>query len=328
MRNKLNIGCGFDYRKGYLNIDFYNKAVADKTMSAAALNLPEKHFDEITANDVIEHLGYCETFFFLAKSYLLLRNNGTIIIKTPDIDKSITQYHTAQTPEEKENILCWIYGTEDPGMCHKFCFPNELLEILLKKSGFTILKQTRAEEEKFRPYIHITASKISNNFFQKRNKIIAGIQKSDYINIKYAYFPYFENILGSFLNIAKEADFKNWIKNHKIISPKLILFLLKKSPVKSNLRGKNYQKTVKKLKTLAGINYFKELESFIIKKPYCSYEEALQELFRRIENGFLEKNKQTFKHLQYQTDFFTKENYYNFSRYIQAMRIKHGEERL
>lgn len=326
MPNKLNIGCGFDYRKGYLNIDFYNKAVADKTMSAAALNLPEKHFNEIMTNDVIEHLGYCATFFFLAKSYLSLKNNGTIVIKTPDIDKSIMQYNAAQSHKEKENILCWIYGTEDPGMYHKFCFPNELLKILLKKNGYTILRQTRQEEEKFRPYIHIIASKINNYFFQNRNKIIISIQKSDYIKIKYADFPYFENILESFLNITQKNDFMNLIKNYKIISPKLLLFFLKKSSpsLKGILSAKNYQKTIKELKTLANINYFKLLESFIIKKPYCSYEEILRELSRRIESGFLGKEKQIFKWLQYQTDFFTKENYYNFIRYVQSMRIKHN----
>lgn len=326
MPNKLNIGCGFDYRKGYLNIDFYNKAVADKTMLAAALNLPEKHFKEIMANDVIEHLGYCETFFFLAKSYLLLRNNGTIVIKTPDIDKSIIQYNAAQSHEEKENILCWIYGTEDPGMHHKFCFPDELLKILLKKSGYTILRQTRCEEEKFRPYIHIIASKTNNCFFQNRNKIIADIQKLNYIKIMYADFPYFENILESFLNITKKGDFINLIKNYKIISPKLLLFLLKQSPasLKGKFCAKNYQKTIKELKSLANINYFKLLENFMIKKLYHNYEEILQELSMKLESGLLGKEKQTFKGLQYQTDFFTKENYYNFLRYVQAMQIKYN----
>ena len=44
---KLNLGCGGDYKEGYINADAFDKTVADKIMFAYDLKFDDNSFDEI-----------------------------------------------------------------------------------------------------------------------------------------------------------------------------------------------------------------------------------------------------------------------------------------
>ena len=52
----MNVVCGFDYRKGYLNVDLHAVHKPDLVADVTRLPmLPPEAFDEILAQDVLEH---------------------------------------------------------------------------------------------------------------------------------------------------------------------------------------------------------------------------------------------------------------------------------
>ena len=78
---KLNLGCGRDYKEGYVNVDI-NKSF--KTDYYLDLNkelylLPSNQFEEIVANNIIEHLD--NPIDFLKELIRISRNGGVIKIK-------------------------------------------------------------------------------------------------------------------------------------------------------------------------------------------------------------------------------------------------------
>ncbi|RYF60885.1 MAG: hypothetical protein EOO27_04180 [Comamonadaceae bacterium] len=53
----MNLGCGFDIRTGYLNVDMHDRQGPDLVADVTSLGmLPSEGFTEIVAQDVLEHV--------------------------------------------------------------------------------------------------------------------------------------------------------------------------------------------------------------------------------------------------------------------------------
>ena len=72
---KLNLGCGGDYKKGYVNIDAFDNNVADKIMSAVDLDLKDNSIEEIISSQLIEHLGIVSSIHALSECFRVLQPN-------------------------------------------------------------------------------------------------------------------------------------------------------------------------------------------------------------------------------------------------------------
>jgi predicted SAM-dependent methyltransferase len=155
---RLNLGCGKQYKEGFINIDAYDATVADSIMAVENLTFPSNTIDAIEAHQLIEHLGYIHTIYALSEWFRVLKPRGTLLIETPDLESSIKQYLHGNH-EVKKETLTWIYGVESTGMEHRLCYPTILLVTLLKKSGFTEIKTSSYTKEKHHPVMRITCRK-------------------------------------------------------------------------------------------------------------------------------------------------------------------------
>src|SRR4051794_7895478 len=65
---RLNLGCGFDIREGYLNVDVNDFHKPDLVCDITNLrDLPANYFDEVLAQDVLEHIPRLKTQDTLAE---------------------------------------------------------------------------------------------------------------------------------------------------------------------------------------------------------------------------------------------------------------------
>lgn len=155
---KLNIGCGYNYLKGYVNLDASRDSLADKFMEAHQLGFDDGSAEEIKAAQLVEHLGFFKTKYFLAECYRVLKDGGLLLLETPHIEKTFRIFLKGPRAA-REAALGWVYGSERPGMEHRYCFPAELLEELLAGAGFEVKKKKLFEYQAHRPALRLAARK-------------------------------------------------------------------------------------------------------------------------------------------------------------------------
>jgi len=213
---KLNIGCGKTYKEGFINIDAFDSTVADKIMSAGDLKFPSNTVERIEAHQLIEHFGLFQSMYVLPEWFRVLKPGGILLIETPDLEKSFKEFIEGDL-EAKKNVLTWIYGLESKGMAHSFCFPADLLEMILEKTGFIEIKKSFFELEKNHPTQKIICKKTEE---YKPFQVIATFRKKmiseKLVNTNEYYVTLEqEKLIDLFIEKIKEF-YKN--KNYEIIN--------------------------------------------------------------------------------------------------------------
>jgi SAM-dependent methyltransferase len=120
---KINLGSGKDYKRGYLNIDLRKEVLPDilldlsnqilfpvyvKSEHFGLIELAEGQFDEIIANDVLEHVPNLETL--MGNCLKVLKTGGKFIINVP----YELSYGAWQDPTHIRgfNQNSWLYYTD------------------------------------------------------------------------------------------------------------------------------------------------------------------------------------------------------------------------
>ncbi len=158
---KLNLGCGWIYKAGWVNIDKYETAVADIICDIAVLPFTSCSVEAIEASHVIEHFDYIHCKYLLSEWFRVLRPGGTLIIETPDLEKSFKKFLKGNK-ECKEKTLQWIYGIDSPGMQHKTGFTYDFLKELLREIGFEKVQKEKPKSYTNEPGIRIVCKKPIN----------------------------------------------------------------------------------------------------------------------------------------------------------------------
>jgi SAM-dependent methyltransferase len=150
---KLNIGCGTDYRPGFINLDAsdeLNKVdkLIDISVDSLADHFQENSVDLILANDIIEHHFHWEAARILGDFHRILKPGGECEIRVPDCEKIIRSWGLSI-----ERKLTLLFGGQDlpqgiqPDMeasrkkypqlfCHKYGWTRDRMERELSGIGF------------------------------------------------------------------------------------------------------------------------------------------------------------------------------------------------
>jgi len=145
---RLNLGCGWDLRDGYLNVDLH--AFHGPDLMADVTELPmlsSGRYEEIVAQDVLEHLPRTATLPTLAEWNRLLAPRGRLTLRVPSLlDLAALVADPAhQGPEQQEHLLQSLFGTQAyTGDVHLTSFTRSLLSHYLTQSGYaTVSWQVR-----------------------------------------------------------------------------------------------------------------------------------------------------------------------------------------
>lgn len=158
---KLNIGCGDDYREGYVNIDG-NEALprVDKIIDLSKESLlsyfSPGSVDCILANDVLEHVHHWEAVRWLREFQRLLKPTGVVEIRVPD-----TEYILCSSEYPLEKKITMLYGGQDVPQgtsqimdsarlkhpeyyCHRYGWTQSSITKELHRLGFDHVETERA----------------------------------------------------------------------------------------------------------------------------------------------------------------------------------------
>ncbi|HVE84819.1 MAG TPA: DUF4214 domain-containing protein [Myxococcales bacterium] len=137
---RLNLGCGFDKKEGWLNVDFQDFHAPDLVADVTRLTvLPSGYYEEILAQDILEHIGRTETRNVLSEWNRVLRMKGVLRLRVPSIVgvAELLQRRDHQTVEKQEHLVQCLFGSQRyGGDFHYTGFTELLLREYLKDTGF------------------------------------------------------------------------------------------------------------------------------------------------------------------------------------------------
>lgn len=86
--NRLNLGCGFDKREGFINADSFTECSPDVLMDIESFPWPfeDDQFDYILMKHVLEHVGasFADFRLVMRELYRVLKPGGRVEIHVPD----------------------------------------------------------------------------------------------------------------------------------------------------------------------------------------------------------------------------------------------------
>jgi SAM-dependent methyltransferase len=111
----LNLGCGYDYRPGFLNVDSDPACGPDLIADVASLPmLPSGHFDHIVAHDVLEHISRTKTDDVLEEWARLLAPTGHMFVRVPSLQHlaALSLADGYQDADHAAGIIHLLFGTQ------------------------------------------------------------------------------------------------------------------------------------------------------------------------------------------------------------------------
>jgi len=146
---KLNLGCGFDKRKGYINIDCREDCEPDLLINLEKEGLErfrDNSVEEVIIKDFLEHISWRWVKWFLEEVYRVLKPDGLVYIQVPNfpaiVKKWLNQtedWKRFPLPSDWEKLNFWVMGGQDyPENTHKTIFTIPELKKLLEEIGFKV----------------------------------------------------------------------------------------------------------------------------------------------------------------------------------------------
>lgn len=137
---RLNLGCGFDVRPGYLNVDLHEHHKPDLVADIRTLPmLPSGLYEEILAQDCLEHLSRCDTESTLKEWGRLLKPGGILKLRTTSLIDLLELFKAEayQTVDLQQKLVQCLFGTQAyEGDWHFTGFTKVLLTHYLQVAGF------------------------------------------------------------------------------------------------------------------------------------------------------------------------------------------------
>lgn len=145
--DKMNYGCGYDKRAGYLNVDAYAGCEPDFLIQPGDFSsLPKRHFAEIFARDVLEHIPRPQTLRTLLEFASMTRRAGRLIVQTTSI------LHVAEKMRENHSFadhygwsVCLFGNQVHEGDFHHTGFTDTSLTVHLAAAGFSVRSKELVE---------------------------------------------------------------------------------------------------------------------------------------------------------------------------------------
>ncbi len=140
---KLNVGCGFDIKPGYVNIDL--QAFHKPDIVADIIDLPmipSNWAEELLASDVLEHIGRRQTSTALFEWNRVLQPDGLLRLRTMSLPGLIGRVHKDWFGDIRTHmqLINDAFSTQlYEGDYHTTAFTEKLMRFYIWACGFTMV---------------------------------------------------------------------------------------------------------------------------------------------------------------------------------------------
>jgi predicted SAM-dependent methyltransferase len=137
---KLNLGCGYDRREGYLNVDLNDFHRPDVVADVSHLvGFPSGYYDEILAQDVLEHMTREVSKKAFNEWARLLSDVGILKIRTSSLLGLLSLFSRDWSAENHNHIVHLMFGTQAyTGDFHLTGFTPPILLEMAEEAGVMI----------------------------------------------------------------------------------------------------------------------------------------------------------------------------------------------
>lgn len=137
---KINLGCGYDKREDYLNVDVDAACEPDLLIENGDFSvIPDNHFNEILANDVLEHIPRSKSLQVLIDWSGYLKKNGILKLQTTSILSVAEQMKKNKKFSDHYGWSICLFGNQaHPGDFHYTGFTEATLKVHLLAAGYRI----------------------------------------------------------------------------------------------------------------------------------------------------------------------------------------------
>jgi predicted SAM-dependent methyltransferase len=140
---KLNLGCGFDIREGWINIDLHDWHKPDMVADVTNLTEIEDNYAVYAlAQDVLEHIHRDRCLTALSEWNRVLLMGGLLEVRVPDVIalSRLMQAPDRQSPEQQAHLLQCMFGTQGyNGDFHYNGFTEVSLRASMSAAGFELV---------------------------------------------------------------------------------------------------------------------------------------------------------------------------------------------
>lgn len=277
---KLNLGCGKVYKPGYINIDRFDKSVADKSYDVSDLPFEPNSASLIEASQLIEHFDYIHCKYILSEWFRVLKPGGTLLLETPDMEKGFKKF-ISSAPATQETTLQWLYGIDSPGMGHKTGFTYSLLKNILETTGFTSISREKQQTHFYEPGMRVVCRK-PKDYAEKqlfacfRKRLLKELNTDD----SYILIPLEKHLK----NIADPKDIKAIMKT-ALCNPRIPLIFLDECVKAGMMKKSDVNDDIALLEYLAKIEIHKKLFSLWLKskKEAGRFEQESKQFLANLE---------------------------------------------
>jgi predicted SAM-dependent methyltransferase len=138
---KLNLACGSNVLKDWVNIDIIEKPAVVKHDLLTGIPCKTETVGLIFCEHFIEHLTLKQAYRFIAECYRCLRHGGIIRISTPDLKKLVSEYRAGKIEEWqdvdwKPKTPCRMINEGFHNWGHQFLYDKDELISLFTQTGF------------------------------------------------------------------------------------------------------------------------------------------------------------------------------------------------
>jgi len=148
---KIHLGCGYERKDGYENIDL-NPEVSfpDKILDITQpLPYEANSVDEILIIHVIEHVSHQKILNMFRDWVRVLKPDGKADIECPNFPEAIRKWLLIPDWGDGSTYHTIFGGQKDKGSFHIAGYSYEILEKLLKEAGFTRVVKGDSTQEGF-----------------------------------------------------------------------------------------------------------------------------------------------------------------------------------